>query len=60
MKTKITCWLDKNRMIPVFGVAVHRGGRWANVAVGGAPLLFDTKKEAHDARAEYRKMKDVS
>lgn len=53
MKTKITAWLDRDRMVPVFGVKVLVGDVWANVAVDGKPLLFDTEFEAKSASAEY-------
>lgn len=55
MRTALTTWLDRDRMVPVYGVKVHRNGRWFNVCKGAEPLLFDDKAEAEAERATLRK-----
>lgn len=57
MRTKLTCWVDKKRMVPVYGLKVFVKGIWANVAENGEPLLFDDQKDAEAERAVFRKRK---
>lgn len=51
MRTRLTCWLDKERMVPVYGIKVFVGATWANVAAEGKPMLFDDQKDAEAERS---------
>lgn len=52
---KVSAWLDKKKMEPMFGIKVHMPMHgWCNYAEDGKPLFFDTERKAQKKIAELK------